>query len=49
MAVVGPHALGDTMMTLPALRALRVAYPDAQIVYVGRRWHASFSVSYTHL
>ncbi|MBR8314731.1 glycosyltransferase family 9 protein [Burkholderia dolosa] len=42
IAVVGPHALGDTMMTLPALRALRVAYPDAQIVYAGRRWHASF-------
>ncbi|HEF4741110.1 MULTISPECIES: glycosyltransferase family 9 protein [Burkholderia] len=42
IAVVGPDALGDTMMTLPALRALRVAYRDACIVYVGLDWHASF-------
>jgi heptosyltransferase-2 len=34
--VRAPNWLGDTVMALPALRALRAALPDARIVVVGR-------------
>jgi hypothetical protein len=37
-----PSAVGDFVFALPALHALRHTYPDAQIVYVGKQWHADF-------
>ncbi len=40
--VLRPNAVGDFMFCLPALHALRHAYPQAQIVLIGKQWHASF-------
>lgn len=42
IAVLRPSAIGDFMMALPALHALRSAYPQAEIIYIGRQWHADF-------
>lgn len=39
IAVLVPFAVGDFVFTLPALRALRLAYPDAELALVGRAWH----------
>ncbi len=35
-------ALGDFVFALPALEALRAAYPGAEIVLVAREWHRRF-------
>lgn len=40
--VLRPNAVGDFVFALPALHALRHAYPRARIVYLGRQWHADF-------
>lgn len=40
IAVLRPSALGDCMFSLPALHALKAAYPGAEIVYLGRQMHA---------
>lgn len=40
IAVLRANALGDFVVTLPALEALRAAYPDVEIVLLGRPWHA---------
>ena len=37
-----PNALGDFAYALPALHALKAAYPDAELVFVGKQWHAEF-------
>ncbi len=42
IAVLRPNAVGDFIFALPCLHALRRAYPDARIVYIGRQWHADF-------
>ncbi|PWF45399.1 glycosyltransferase family 9 protein [Massilia glaciei] len=42
IAVLRPNAVGDFVFALPALHALRASYPGADIVYIGRRWHADF-------
>jgi ADP-heptose:LPS heptosyltransferase len=42
IAVLRPNALGDFMFCLPALHALKHAYPDAQLTYLGQPWHAHF-------
>lgn len=42
IAVLRPNAVGDFVFALPALHALRDAYPQAQIVYLGKRWHRDF-------
>jgi ADP-heptose:LPS heptosyltransferase len=42
IAVLRPGAVGDFVFALPALHALRQAYPEAHIVYVGKPWHAEF-------
>ncbi len=42
IAVLRPNAIGDFVFALPALVALRAAYPRAHIVYLGRRWHGEF-------
>ncbi len=42
IAVLRASALGDLIFALPALDALRDAYPTAEIVYLGRPWHVEF-------
>lgn len=42
IAVLHPGAVGSFMFCLPALHALRHAYPDAELVYLGQPWHAQF-------
>lgn len=42
IAVLRANGLGDWMFALPALDALRAAYPSAEIVLLGRPWHAQF-------
>ena len=44
IAVVRANALGDFLFTVPALAALRAAYPRAEIVLLGRDWHQVFLV-----
>jgi ADP-heptose:LPS heptosyltransferase len=40
--VLRPNAIGDFMFCLPALAALKAAYPDAHLSFVGKSWHADF-------
>ena len=40
--VLRPNAVGDFVFSLPALHALRHAYPAADICYVGKQWHHDF-------
>jgi ADP-heptose:LPS heptosyltransferase len=40
VAVLRANALGDFIFILPALDALRAAYPHAEIVLLGAPWHA---------
>ncbi|MBE7549548.1 MAG: glycosyltransferase family 9 protein [Anaerolineales bacterium] len=42
IAVLRANALGDFIFILPAMEALRAAYPEAEIVLLGRNWHAEF-------
>ncbi|SDZ38953.1 ADP-heptose:LPS heptosyltransferase [Micromonospora pattaloongensis] len=40
IAVLRANALGDFLFVLPALEALRAAYPAAELVLLGAPWHA---------
>jgi ADP-heptose:LPS heptosyltransferase len=42
IAVLRANAVGDFVFALPALEALRAAHPTAEIVLLGRAWHADF-------
>ncbi len=42
IAVLRANAVGDYIMALPALEALRSAFPEAEMVLLGRHWHADF-------
>lgn len=42
LLVLRPNAVGDFVFALPALHALRLAYPQAHITLLGRQWHADF-------
>jgi len=42
IAVLRASALGDFIFALPALDALRAAYPSAEIVLLARDWHRDF-------
>jgi len=42
IAVLRANAIGDYIFTIPALEALRAAYPQAEIVLLGMAWHANF-------
>ncbi|MDQ4070347.1 MAG: glycosyltransferase family 9 protein, partial [Actinomycetota bacterium] len=42
IAVLRANGLGDLLFAGPALDALRAAYPRAEIVLLGREWHAEF-------
>ncbi len=45
IAVLRANALGDFIVTLPALKAIRSAYPGAEIVLLGKPWHLDFLTS----
>jgi ADP-heptose:LPS heptosyltransferase len=40
LAVLRANAIGDYLVSLPALEALRAAYPQAELVLLGAGWHA---------
>lgn len=42
IAVLRANAIGDFIFTIPALDALRAAYPGAEIVLLGQQWHQEF-------
>lgn len=42
IAVLRANAIGDFLLALPALDALRATYPTAEIVLLGKRWHHEF-------
>jgi ADP-heptose:LPS heptosyltransferase len=42
VAVLRANAIGDFIFALPALEALRAAFPRAEIVLLGRDWHPGF-------
>jgi ADP-heptose:LPS heptosyltransferase len=42
IAVLRPNAVGDFVFALPALHALKHSYPEAEIVLLGKPWHAGF-------
>jgi len=42
IAVLRPSAVGDFVFALPALHALKHRYPEAELVLLGKAWHADF-------
>lgn len=42
IAVLRPNAVGDFVFALPALHALKQAYPEARLTLVGKAWHRDF-------
>jgi ADP-heptose:LPS heptosyltransferase len=40
IAVVRANGIGDYLFAEPALSALAAAYPQAEIVLLGKPWHA---------
>lgn len=42
IAVLQPGAVGDFVFALPALHAMKQAYPGAELVYLGKPWHQDF-------
>jgi ADP-heptose:LPS heptosyltransferase len=42
LAVLRANAIGDYLVSLPAIQALRAAYPQAELVLLGADWHAGF-------
>lgn len=42
IAVLRNNGIGDFIFSLPALEALRQAYPGAEIVLLAQDWHANF-------
>ena len=42
IAVLRPNAIGDFVFALPALHALKHAYPEAELVLIGKAWHQAF-------
>ncbi len=45
IAVLRANALGDLIVTLPALKAIRNAYPEAEIILLGKPWHKEFLIA----
>jgi ADP-heptose:LPS heptosyltransferase len=42
IAVLRANAIGDLMFALPALAAIKAAYPDAELCLLAKPWHADF-------
>jgi ADP-heptose:LPS heptosyltransferase len=42
IAILRANALGDFIVTLPAIHAIRATYPDAELVLLGKPWHQEF-------
>ena len=42
LAVLRANAIGDYLVSLPAIQALRTAYPAVELVLLGADWHAGF-------
>jgi ADP-heptose:LPS heptosyltransferase len=42
LAVLRANAIGDYLVSLPAIEALRGAYPHAELVLLGAGWHSEF-------
>jgi ADP-heptose:LPS heptosyltransferase len=42
IAVLRANAIGDYILALPAIEAVRRAYPQATITLLGTRWHGAF-------
>jgi ADP-heptose:LPS heptosyltransferase len=42
IAILRANALGDFIVTLPAIEALRNTYPHAEIILLGKPWHKQF-------
>ncbi len=42
IAVLRANSIGDFVLVLPALEALRAAYPDAEITFLGRHYHVDW-------
>jgi ADP-heptose:LPS heptosyltransferase len=42
IAVLRPSAVGDFVFALPALQALKQAWPDAELVLAGKAWQHTF-------
>lgn len=45
IGILRANALGDLILALPAVEALRQAYPDAEIVWLGKAQHQAFLMS----
>jgi ADP-heptose:LPS heptosyltransferase len=45
IAFLRANGLGDFIFALPALESLRAAYPQAEIVFLGKKWHERFLTS----
>jgi ADP-heptose:LPS heptosyltransferase len=44
IAILRANAVGDFLVTLPAIDAIREAYPNAEIVLFGKPWHKEFLI-----
>ncbi|MCK2213867.1 glycosyltransferase family 9 protein [Actinomadura sp. ATCC 31491] len=42
IVVLRANAIGDYLLAVPALEALKAAYPDAKLTLLGLPWHAGF-------
>ena len=42
IAVLRANALGDLILTYPALQALKDRFPEAELTLIGKAWHAEF-------
>ncbi|WP_423149349.1 glycosyltransferase family 9 protein [Rubrolithibacter danxiaensis] len=42
IAVLRANALGDYIFIIPALQALKEAYPEAELTLLGKQWHKDF-------